>query len=87
MSVDWEKTAQEKFKQMIAKMPVFLRPAAEKAISEKAQSLAEAGGRQTANVKDLVDALFSQTPFGFQGMMKNDLLNIGVDYTLYGYPK
>ena len=29
----------------------------------------------------------SLTPFGFQGLMKNDLASLGVDYTKYGYEK
>ena len=37
--------------------------------------------------KDLVDALFSETPFGFHGMMKNDLNVVGIDYAKYGYEK
>jgi hypothetical protein len=87
MSMRWEEATEEKFRQMIAKMPVFLRPAAEKAVSQKAQSFALEEKRQEVTEKDMVNAFFSETPFGFQGLMKNDLVSIGIDYTKYGHGK
>lgn len=83
----WDKTAEEKFGQMLAKMPVFMRPMAEKAIREKAENIVLKESRPEVTEKDMVDALFSVTPFGFQGLMKNDLNAIGIDYTKYGYTK
>ena len=87
MAGTWEAGTEEKFRQIIAKMPVFLRGMAEKAISLKAESLAAKDNRTLITEKDLVDALFLETPFGFQGLMKNDLTAIGVDYMKYGYSK
>jgi hypothetical protein len=83
----WESATEEKLKQIMAKMPVFLRPVAEKAVREKAEELALRGGRSEIAEKDLVDALFETTPFGFQGLMKNDLVSVGIDVTQYGYMK
>lgn len=87
MEIDWDKATQEKFKQLLAKMPVFMRPIAEKAITQKAETLVLQENRSQITEKDMVDAFFSETPFGFQGMMKNDLNSIGIDYTKYGYEK
>ncbi len=87
MALSWDSGIQEKFKQIVAKMPVFMRPIAEKAITLKAEGLAAKDNRAQVTEKDLVDALFQETPFGFQGLMKNDLSSIGVDYTKYGYAK
>jgi hypothetical protein len=87
LDIVWEKNTQAQFKQMLTKMPVFLRGAAEKAISRKAESLMKAARRTEVTEKDLVDALFAETPFGFQGLMKNDLSSLGIDYTKYGYDK
>ncbi len=85
--MDWDKDAEEKFKQMLAKMPPFMRPIAEKALRDKAEEFARKDNRTLVSEKDMVDAFFIETPFGFQGMMKNDLGSIGVDYAKYGYQK
>jgi hypothetical protein len=87
MQISWEKTTQEKFKQLVAKMPVFMRPIAEKALVERAEAIVKKDNRSEITEKDMVDAFFIETPFGFQGMMKNDLIALGIDYTKYGYEK
>lgn len=83
----WEKNAEEKFKQLIAKAPVFLRDIAEKKVSAKAASLAEAAQHSQISEKDVVDAFFAETPFGFHGPMKCDMEALGVDYAQYGYKR
>ena len=85
--INWDNATLEKFKQLIEKTPVFLRGIAEKRVSEKAQSLAQGENRSEVSEKDMVDAFFAETPFGFQGLMKNDLNDLGIDYTKYGYTK
>ncbi len=85
--IEWDPATQERFKALIGKMPVFLRPVAEKKVSDKAESLARAQGRSLITEKDMVDAFFAETPFGFQGLMKNDLTEVGIDYTRYGHAK
>jgi hypothetical protein len=85
--MNWDKETEGKFKLMLGKMPIFLRGIAEKKSFDKAESLAKAAGRVEMTEKDMVDAFFSETPFGFQGMMKNDLAEFGIDYTKYGYSK
>ena len=87
MSIPWEKTTEEKFKHLIAKTPVFLRPIAESRVSQKAQDIAAKAQHPEITEKDMVDAFFSETPFGFQGLIKNDLKDLGIDYTQYGYTK
>ena len=85
--MNWEKTAEEKFDQLIAKVPVFLRDMAKDKVSQKAESLAQADNRTDVSQKDMVDAFFSETPFGFHGPMKCDMDAIGVDYTKYGHKR
>jgi hypothetical protein len=87
MDIGWDRQTEEKFKLLIGKMPVFLRSIAEAKVSSKAKSLAEKAGRAEISEKDMVDAFFSETPFGFQGLMKNDLIEVGIDCTEYGYSK
>jgi hypothetical protein len=85
--MEWEKTTKDKFEQILAKMPVFMRPIAQKAITEKTEGNAKNANRAQVEERDLIDALFSETPFGFHGMMKNDLNSMGIDYMKYGYEK
>ncbi len=87
MDIVWERATEEKFKQLIEKVPVFLRDMAHKKVSRKAESLAGKGGRSRVTEKDMVGAFFAETPFGFHGPMKTDMQELGIDYTRYGYEK
>lgn len=87
MEISWNKDTKDKFKQLIVKMPIFLRATAERELVKKAESLVAKGNRSEITEKDMVDAFFAETPMGFQGMMKNDLASLGIDYTQYGYEK
>lgn len=83
----WDKATEIKFNQLLEKIPVFMRAIAAEKITKKAQALANADGRTSINEKDMVDAFFSETPFGFHGPMKNDMNAVEIDYTKYGYEK
>ena len=85
--MNWEKDTEEKFKQLMAKIPVFLRDMAAQKVSQKAESLAKAENRPEVTEKDMVDAFFAETPFGFHGPMKCDMEETGVDYIQYGHGK
>ena len=85
--MNWEKNTEEKFNQLIAKVPVFLRDLARKKVSQKAENLAQAKGQTEVLEKDMVDAFFIETPFGFHGPMKCDMDALGVDYMKYGYDR
>jgi len=87
MRPGWDKTTEEKFDQMIAKVPVFLREMAEKKISQKAESIVKQEGRLEVTEKDMVEAFFAETPFGFHGPMKSDMQELGIDYAQYGHNK
>lgn len=87
MSIGWEKAAQENFDLMIAKVPVFMREIAKAKVSQKAETIVKEANRLEVTEKDMIDAFFAATPFGFHGPMKNDLLELGIDYEKYGYPK
>ncbi len=85
--MDWDPDAQVKFDQMMAKVPVFLRELAQKQIAEKAEAFAKGENRDQVLEKDMVDAFFKITPFGFHGPMKTDMESLGINYTQYGHPK
>ena len=85
--MDWEKNTQEKFNLLIGKIPVVLRSIAQEKISKKAVALASKENRNQVTEKDLVDAFFSETPFGFHGPMKTDMESVGINYQQYGYER
>lgn len=85
MTIHWDKTTEEKFKRLIEKVPIFLRDLAKKKISQKAENLVKEDNREEVSEKDMVDAFFAETPFGFHGPMKTDMEKFSVDYTKYGY--
>ncbi len=87
MNIGWEKTTKERFDRLLDKVPVFLRDMAHKKVSQKAESLAVKEGRSEVSEKDMVDAFFVETPFGFHGPMKTDMEALGIDYTKYGHSK
>ena len=83
----WDKLTEEKFKQLIEKVPVFLRGIAQEKVSKRAERFARENNRTEICEKDMVDAFFSETPFGFHGPMKTDMESVGIDYRKYGYQK
>lgn len=83
----WEKSAEEKFKAMIERVPVFMRPIAQETVLKKLGELLTQAGRAEATEKDMVDAFFKATPGGFHGPMKADMEALGIDYTQYGYER
>jgi hypothetical protein len=87
MGVAWHKETQEKFQQLIDKIPIFLRGIAQEKVSKKAENIAAKANRTEVTEKDMVEAFFSETPFGFHGPMKSDMESIGIDYTKYGYER
>ena len=87
MRQGWDTATAEKFAALIAKVPVFLRDMAENKIGQKAEAMVKKENRLEVTEKDLVDACFAETPFGFHGPMKCDMQDIGIDYTKYGYDK
>jgi hypothetical protein len=60
---------------------------AEQKVGGRAEALAREAGRSKVSEKEMVDAFFLETPFGFQGMMKDDLKAAGIDYVRYGHPE
>ena len=83
MQVMWDKAVREKFDQMIGKIPVFMRDIAKTKVSQKAELITRGENRSQVTEKDMVDAFFAATPFGFHGPMKNDMTELGIEYTQY----
>ncbi len=86
-TIIWDKAAREDFEAVLAKIPVFLRDMARRKVSQKAEKNAGRENRRLVSSKDVVDAFFMETPFGFHGPMKADMDALGIDYQKYGYSK
>lgn len=60
---------------------------AQEKVSKKAEAIVAEEGRAQVTEKDLVDAFFIETPFGFHGPMKTDMEALGIDYAKYGHAR
>lgn len=87
VNITWDQETEENFNKIIEKMPSFVREMGRNKVAEKVGSILKEEERDVAGEKDLVDALFEVTPFGFHGPMKTDLTELGIDYTKYGHPE
>ncbi|MDE1920930.1 MAG: DUF2621 family protein [Candidatus Omnitrophica bacterium] len=80
-----EKSVNDMFEGIIANVPVFMRDIARKKVSQRIERIVKDANRSEVTEKDLVDAFFIETPFGFHGPLKTDMQKLGIDYTKYGY--
>ena len=85
--VTWEKTTEEKFRKLLEQIPDLIRGIAEIRVTKKVESIIRQENRFEVTEKDLVDALFSETPPGFVPAMKQSMDELGIDYTKFGYEK
>ncbi|MDD3374790.1 MAG: PCP reductase family protein [Candidatus Omnitrophica bacterium] len=83
----WSRQAQGIFNKLIKKTPAFIRSVVKDKVSKKAESFAQENNREQVEEKDVVDAFFAETPFGFHGAMKCDMEEFGINYEKYGYER
>ena len=81
----WNKEAREKFEKLLEQIPELIRGIAEIRVTKKVESLVRDSSRTEITEKDLIDALFSETPPGFVPAMKNGMQELGIDYAKYGH--
>jgi len=81
----WDITAREKFEAILSKIPVVLRSIAAQKVSQKAEANARIEDHTQVSLKNVVDAFFMETPFGFHGPMKMDMEALGIDYEKFGH--
>lgn len=70
---------------MIEKVPNFLLEIVKEKVSKKTEILSTNNGRAEVTEKEMVDAFFAETPFGFHGPTKSDMEVLGIDDTQYGH--
>jgi len=83
----WEKATEEKFKRMLAKMPIFHRHMTEVGATVKAEKNAKERGSRVVEEKDLMLAMFSEVPLQFYSLMIRLLDDVGFDYKKYNLPR
>ena len=81
----WDKTARESFEAVLSRIPAVLRSIAAQKVSQKAEAIARRENRPEVTLKDVVDAFFMETPFGFHGPLKMDMEALGIDYEKFGH--
>jgi len=79
----WEKSTEENFKKILAKLPIFHRHMTEVAATAKAEEIAKARGSRMVEEEDLLRAMFSEVPLQFYSLMIRILENVGLDYKKY----
>ena len=87
LNMDWDKATQEKFKVMVAKIPVFHRYITEEVVTKGAQEHAQQRGAVKVEEVDVISAFFSDVPAAFYSMMIRLMDQNGFNYKKYGFPK
>jgi len=85
--MDWEIKTQDKFRTMIAKIPVFHRHITENAVTIKARENAASRNAEKIEEVDVISAFFSDVPSPFYSMMVRLLEQAGFDYKKHGFPR
>lgn len=85
--MEWDVAVQDRFKAMIAKIPVFHRGITENAVTLRAEENALARNAMRVEEEDVVSAFFTDVPSPFYSMMIRLLDQSGFDYKKYGFPK
>ncbi len=83
----WESETENKFKNLISKIPVFHRHIAESVVRRQAEEIAALRNSSGVQEQDVVAAFFSDVPSPFYSMMIRLLGQNGFDYKKYGFPK
>lgn len=84
--MEWEKRAEEKFKAMIDRIPVFHRRITQEVVVKKAAENAVLRNAGRIEEEDIIRAFFSDVPSAFYSMMIRLLDQSGFDYRKYGFP-
>lgn len=85
--MNWDLEVRERFKVMIARIPVFHRGITEATVTKRAEENARLRNAKQIEEQDVVSAFFSDVPSPFYSMMVRLLEQAGFDYKKYGFPK
>lgn len=83
IQMQWEAQANEKYKLMISKIPLFHRDIAKQVVDKKAVINAQQRGAEQVEEEDIILAFFSEVPMTFYSLMIRLFQNVGFDYKKY----
>ena len=78
--IKWDTEAETKYKEMIAKIPLFHREIAKQIVDKKAVINAQERGSEMVEESDIVKAFFSEVPMTFYSLMIRLFDDVGFDY-------
>ena len=81
--IQWEKIAQQKYENMLTKIPLFHREIAKTVVFKKAQENAVARGSDVVEEGDIIQAFFSEVPKAFYSLMIRLMDVVGFSYKKY----
>jgi hypothetical protein len=81
--LEWEKTALEKYNNMIRRIPLFHREIADQVVRKKAALNARARASALVEECDILHAFFSEVPKAFYSLMVRLFEEVGFDYHPY----
>jgi hypothetical protein len=79
----WEANSSQKYKLMIAKLPLFHREIAKQVVDKKAVQNAKDRGAKAVEEGDIVRAFFSEVPKAFYSLMVRLFEEVGFNYRQY----
>ncbi len=82
-TITWETRAQEKYVEMIAKIPLFHRDIAKQVVDKQAVINAQERGSPQVEEQDIIRAFFSEVPMTFYSLMIRLFESVGFDYKPY----
>jgi hypothetical protein len=76
--MNWTPEVEEKFKQLLSKLPFFHRHMAEQVVVKKAEELAVKRGSSSVEKEDMVQAFLSEVPEVFRSYLGELLKEVGL---------
>ena len=82
-SIEWEKTALDKYTKMVARIPLFHREIARRVAHDKAELNARERGSARVEESDIIQAFLTEVPRAFYSLMIRICDEVGFDYRPY----
>ena len=80
---EWESQTEEKYKTMLAKIPLFHREITREVVDKMAVINAQERGAAAVEEADVIRAFLSEVPKAFYSLMARLMDDVGFDYRKY----
>lgn len=81
--MQWNPEAEEKYKKMLGKIPLFHRQITQEVVDKMAPQNAQERGVQFVEEEDIIKAFFSEVPQTFYSIMIRLMEDVDFDYKKY----